>query len=728
MAMISTLRKHSWIVLVFIALSLIGFLLMDAFNSNSGLVKNRRQTFAEIDGSEITPAQLDAKYSEVLTQYLTQTQQLLNYQTGAFTLDNQTEFQLREQAWNDLLQTNIMNRQLEAAGLHVTEQEKTDLIYGPDPHPYIKNYYVGLSGSGKYDPAAFNQYITFIKNPENQQNNPQVLEAYFDFLMRESLAIKEYTNNKYTNLFVKADFVPKWMVDRDYSVKNTRVNFDFVDIPYTSVSDSSIAVSDADLKAYYNENKNRFKQKQASRVIEYIVFPFYATSEDSAAILAKLQEDMTNLASAKNDSAFIAVRSEDPERITRAFQNRNYFYSSLIDSSVVDSMFNAPVGSLVGPYLKNDQYFTSSLIKDRTLMPDSADVRHILISNQVREDAAAKSLADSLLNAIRSGSDFAELAKQFSDDTGSGAQGGDLGWSTPQTDYVKPFKDFVFRTGQTGQPTVVESMFGYHIIEIKELRGRSEYLLAYHLSRFIEASSATADSVDLKANEFFNTYKTPESFETGAAEMGLQYRTSPPFASNQFEIPGIPESRSIVTWAYTAKEGEFNYFNTYTDRIVVAYIKNARDKGIADLADVEEEVRVNVIREKKGEQLGKQLADAMQGGKDLNAIAAGVNSSVKTSTNASFGTPYAPGIGLEQKVVGIVMATGQDATTGVIEGNRGVYVAKITGITAAPAEGETTMNRNQLTYGVRNKMSQQNIIRSLVEKADVEDNRYMFGY
>ena len=132
MAMISTLRKHSWIVLVFIALSLIGFLLMDAFNSNSGLVKNRRQTFAEIDGSEITPAQLDAKYSEVLTQYLTQTQQLLNYQTGAFTLDNQTEFQLREQAWNDLLQTNIMNRQLEAAGLHVTEQEKTDLIYGPE--------------------------------------------------------------------------------------------------------------------------------------------------------------------------------------------------------------------------------------------------------------------------------------------------------------------------------------------------------------------------------------------------------------------------------------------------------------------------------------------------------------------------------------------------------------------------------------------------------------------
>ena len=97
MAMISTLRKHSWIVLVFIALSLIGFLPWDAFNSNSGLVKNRRQTFAEIDGSEITPAQLDAKYSEVLTQYLTQTQQLLNYQTGAFTLDNQTEFQLREQ-------------------------------------------------------------------------------------------------------------------------------------------------------------------------------------------------------------------------------------------------------------------------------------------------------------------------------------------------------------------------------------------------------------------------------------------------------------------------------------------------------------------------------------------------------------------------------------------------------------------------------------------------------
>jgi peptidyl-prolyl cis-trans isomerase D len=699
---------------------------MDAFNSNTGIIGKKNNTFAKIDGTDISPAQFDAKYGEVLTQYLTQSQQLINYQQGSYTIDNQTEFQLREQAWNELVQEFLMGKQLTAAGLHVTEAEKTDLIYGPDPHPYIKNYYAGLSGNGVYDPGAFNQYITFIKNPENQQNNAQVVQAYFDFLMRENLAIKDYTNSKYISMFTKADYVPEWMVKRDYNIKNRRVNFDFVDVAYTTIVDSTIQVTDAELKAYYNEHKNKFKQKDASRTVEYIMFPFFATPQDSADILVKLQEDMVNLRTAKNDSAFIAVRSEDPNRITRAYNNRQYYYQSGLDSSTVDSLFSVPEGSLFGPYL-NDLYYTATLVKSRKMLPDSVDARHILISTQVRDSIEARNLADSLLTALQAGSDFATLAQQFSDDAGSGAQGGELGWSTPQTDFVKPFKDFVFETGSVAQPAIVESPFGFHIIDIKEVKGRGEYMLAYNLSRFIDASSATADSVDRIANEFFNTYKTPEAFEEGAAEKGFSYRLSPPFAKTQYEIPGIPDSRGIITWAYNAKVGEFNYFNTYSDRIVVAYVASAREAGIGSFEAVEDQLRVEVIRQKKGEQLKAKMETAVNG-KDLAAAASSLNSAVKTSTNATYGTPYAPGIGLEQEVVGKVMATQKDGVTPVIAGNRGVYVAKVTSITEPPADGDLTLNRNQMTYGFRNKISQQNVLRSLTDNADVEDNRFNFGY
>lgn len=725
MAIISELRKRSWIILVFIALALISFLLMDAFNSNTGMLGNKRTSFASINGEDITPDQFDIKFSEVFTQYLSQTGQLLNYQNGQFTLDKATEFQLREQAWSDLTQSKLIDKELTDLGLQITAQEKTNLIYGPDPHPYIKNYYIGLSQTGQYDPAAFNQYVTFIKDPQNQQNNPQAVQAYFDFLMRENLAIKDYINTKYVSLFTKADYVPEWMVSRDYNVKNRRVNFDYVDIPYTSIADSTVQVTDADLKKYFDAHKNKFKQTDESRIVDYIVWDFTPTAEDRSEILGNLNALVAEMQSGNNDSTFIAVRSEDPERISRAYYKRADLYANGIDSAIVDSIFTKPVGSLVGPY-EQDNYFKYASIRDRKVMPDSVDARHILISFQTRDSVAAKTLADSILTALNGGADFAALAAQYSEDQGSAGKGGDLGWSTPQTDYVKPFKDFLFQNGTVNKPTIVKTLFGYHIIEIKELKQRNEYANTYYLSRLIEASTATADSIDRMASEFFDNYDTPEKFDEGVAEKKLVKRTTPPLNKNQFEIAGLPDSRDIITWSFTAEKGQFNYFNSYADKIVIAYLKESRPKGIPSMDDVRQQVELETIREKKGEMLKKQMEEAMAGNSDLVSLAPKVNSSVKTSTNASLSSPFAPGIGLEPKVVGTVMATAADNATGIIIGNRGVYVAKVTAVTEPAPTEDLTLNKNQLTYGLRNKLNQNNVLSNLNSKADIVDNRFMF--
>lgn len=725
MAIISELRKRSWIILVFIAIALISFLLMDAFNSNTGMMGRNRTSFASINGEEITPEQFDVKFSEVFTQYLSQSGQLLNYQNGTFTLDKATEFQLREQAWQDLTQQKLMGATLASLGLQVTEQEKTNLIYGPDPHPYIKNYYVGLSQTGQYDPAAFNQYVTFIKDPANQQNNPQAVQAYFDFLMRENLAIKDYTNNKYISLFTKADYVPEWMVKRDYEVKNTRANFDYVDIAYSTIADSTIKVTDADLKAYFNKNKNKFKQADDTRIVEYVVWNFEPTTKDRANILNGLIALATEMQSAKNDSAFIAVRSEDPERISRAYYKKSDLLDSGIDSAIVDSIFSKPIGSLIGPY-EQDAFFKYASIRDRRVLPDSVNARHILISFQTRDSVAAKTLSDSIMNALNSGGDFAALAAQYSEDGGSNTSGGDLGWSTPQTDYVKPFKDYLFSTGSVGKIGLVKTLYGYHIIEIKEQKARNEYVNTYYLSRIIEASTATADSIDREASAFFSDYDTPEKFEAGVTEKNLVKRSTPPLNKNQYEIAGLTDSRDIITWAFTAEKNQFNYFNSYADKIVVAYLKESRPKGIPAMEDVKQQVELETIREKKGELLKKQMEDAMAGNTDLASLAPKVNSTVKSSTNASLSTPFAPGIGLEPKVVGHVMALAADQTTSVIAGNRGVYIAKVTAITPAASTEDYTLNRNQLTYGLRNKMGQNNVLSNLTNKADIKDNRFMF--
>lgn len=726
MGLITELRNRSWIVLIFIALALVSFLLMDAFNSNRGILSNKREAYASIDGREISPAEYDAKYQDMLLQYLTQTRQYTNAKYGQFQLDNQTEFQLREQAWNDMLNETLINEQIEKIGITITQDELNNLIYGANPHPYIKNYYSALSEDGIFDPAKLVQYYNTISNQQIWEQNPQAEEEYYNFVMREKLAKKDYIQTKYTSLFSKADYVPSWMAKRDYEVKNRRATFDYVDIPYATIADSTITVSEKELKTYFEKNKNKFKQKDATVIIDYVMWNFVPTSADSAAILASLNDDIIKMQSAKSDSTYIANHSEDPAKVSNAFMSRADLYTAGSDSSIVDSIFTKPVGSLIGPY-KNAGYYKATSIRNRKIMPDSVDVKHILIAAAASQNAdSSKLLADSILTALNGGADFAQLAVKYSADNGSSQAGGELGWITPATNFPKEFNDYVFETGKVGENMIVKTQFGFHIVNIKEQKNKKEYVQIYQLSKFIEASNKTVDSVNSIASEFYETHQTEDLFENGAVELNLPKRTSPPLTKNQQEIPGIEDTRSIITWGFTSKKGAFNIFNSLSDKVIVAYLKEVRPQGIPKLEDVKDQVEAETIREKKGTMLTQKMNDALAGASDLAAIAQKVGSSVKNSPNATLGAPYAAGLGNEPSVVGVVMASEQGMQSKVIVGLRGVYITKVSAITEPTETQDYSLNQNQLTYSLRTKLGPQNVLTNLINKADVVDNRFKY--
>ncbi|MBC8173908.1 MAG: peptidylprolyl isomerase [Chitinophagales bacterium] len=727
MSIITELRKRSWIVLVFIALALVSFLLMDAFNSNRSVLNNNKTEFASINGQEVTPLVYDQQYQDALLQYLTQTRNYTNAKYGQFQLDNAQEFQLHEQAWTTYLNETLINEQIEKIGITITQEEIDNLVYGADPHPYIKNYYSALSPDGRFDPSALANYYQQISNQEIWQQNPQAEEEYYNFVMREKLAKRDYIQSKYTALFTKADYVPVWMAKRDYEVKNRRATFDYTDIPYTTVPDSTVEISDKEMRDYFERNKNKFKQKEESRIIDFITWNFIPTATDSAAILASLYADIEKMKVAKSDSTYIALHSEDPSRISNVYTGRTELYDAGIDSSIVDSIFTKPVGSLIGPFFSSDGYYKAVSVRNRKNLPDSVDVRHILISmNETRDSVAAKNIADSLLTALTNGSSFDTLAMNYSDDTGSGADGGNLGWTTPATNFVKPFKDYVFETGKTGENGLVKTEFGYHIIQIKEKKNPKDFVQIYYLSKIIEPSTATTDSVNTMASEFYETYNTTETFKPGAEEKKLLIRTSQPLNKNQQELPGLPDTRGIITWSFGAEKDEFNLFNSMVDKVVLAYVKEIKPEGIPDLEDVEEQVKLEAIREKKGVMLAQKMEDALSGGADLQTIAQKVGSNVKNSPNASLATPYAQNLGLEPKVVGTVMGTEQGKQTKVIQGTRGVYVAVVAAITEPAPTEDYTLNLNQLKAGLRTRLGGQNVLTNLVDKAEIVDNRFMF--
>jgi peptidyl-prolyl cis-trans isomerase D len=453
--LISKIRKYSWVVVGLIALSLVMFLVQDVTNSDTSIFsKNQAPKFAEIDGEEVNRDEYAERRGKAILEYLTFNNQVIAYEQGQFQLDPQTEFSISEQSWTEFVNEKLIDKNLEALGLTVTPEEFTNLIYGPDPHPAIKNYYIGLSQTGQYDPSILPGFVDNISNAETQQNNTSARQEYYQFISREQVAKRDYKQSKYMNLFTKANYVPEWMAKRNYTTSNTRGTFVFVTLPYASIADSTIKVTDADLTKYYNENKNKYKQTEG-RVLEYVAWDFTATAADSAATLKLLNENLTKMLAAKSDSVYIVSRSDDPDKFGNSNYSKTDLYAQGIDSNVVNQYFTAAVGTFVGPF-ENGGMYRLAKIKSREVLPDSVKARHIVVGiTAERDSSTARNLIDSIKTVIDNGGDFTSLALQFSEDQASAQQGGDLGWLTPAGNYPPEFKEYIFKTGTTGKVEVL---------------------------------------------------------------------------------------------------------------------------------------------------------------------------------------------------------------------------------------------------------------------------------
>lgn len=725
--LISKIRQYSWLAVGLIALCLIGFLVQDATNSNTGMFRgNKAPDYATMYGEEVNRDEVAERSGRTLLEYLTlQTGQVLQYENGSMQLDPQTKFGLNEQSWTEYVNEKIIDKQLEELGLGVTEEELTNLIYGPDPHPYIKNYYIGLSQTGTYDASLLPLHVKAISDPETQKNDPSARQAYYNFICREQIAKRDYRQTKYMSLFSKAAYVPEWMAKRNYTVGNTRRAFRMVSMPYAQIADSTIVVNDKDLETYYNKNKNKYKQTEG-RTVEYVSWDFIPSPADSAATVAALMESVAKMKTAKSDSAFIATRSEDPDRFGNSNYSRQDLYTQGIDSAYVDSFFVRPAGSLIGPF-QTGEYYKVATLKSRTMMPDSVKSRHILVGiSEQRDSIAAKKIVDSLMGLLNAGGDFTKIAGESSDDQSSAQQGGDLGWTTPSINFVPEIKDYLFKTGSLGKVSVVKSIYGYHIIEITEMRNKKEFVNVAFLSKSIGPGKETVSSIEKMADDFYAAHQDPESFEQGVIDEKLFKRTTQPLTKSMFEVPGLPNSREIITWAYESDLNEFKYFNM-TDRVVVAYLKEIRVNGVADLEYVRDQVEQEVILEKKAEILTKKINEAMGSGATMESIASKLGVRVDSVLNASMATPSAPILGREPKVIGAVFASEQGKITAPISGLRGVYVAQVFQETPAPEQTDFTMNKNQLTYSMQNKFQGQGLLIVLKERANVVDNRYIYG-
>ncbi|MBX7108493.1 MAG: SurA N-terminal domain-containing protein [Chitinophagales bacterium] len=706
MALIGSIRnKLGPIIAIVIGLALAVFVLETALNSNSSLLKGSRDVVGVIDGQKIHYQEFANKVEEGIANYKLQTNQP--------NIDDNTMFSLREQTWNQLINEQVNGAEYRKLGLGVSQDELKDMFFGNDPVPEIKQAFTNPQ-TGIFDPAAVRNYV---QNLDQTAEGEQEGERRARWVAFEKAQKENRIQTKYQNLIAKAIYIPKWLAEADYNEKNTRAAVQFVMIPYATIVDSTVKVTDDELQAYLNKNKERFKQDE-SRQIEYVNFPVVPSKDDTARVMKDINEIYASLAAAPGDTNLLKLNADN------GLDKFYYAQEKVTSVYAMDTLFKVPVGTLIGPYFENSAYRIAKLV-DRRPVADSVKARHILVRvEQGADTAVARKKIDSIYAALQSGSSFDSLAAKFSEDQGSAPNGGELGMIA-QGKTVKAFNDFLFLQGQQGASKIVRTEFGYHIVQIEELRNVRPAVQVDFITRPLEASSATDKMIFDRATVFASANQTKDLFEKSAEEQLLNKQVAPSIQKNAFQLPGLSAAREVIKWAYQAALNEVSPVFTLDNSYVVAVLTGIKEEGTMKLEDARPQLEMAVRKEKKAAEISTRLSAANALNATLESIAAKENQVPKNSANVLFSNAYAENLGYEPKVIGTIFSLKENTISGPIPGEQGVFVVKVETLTKPEPVADYNSFKQQLLSTIQPRI-QYGVSEALKKSVEIDDERYKF--
>lgn len=536
----------------------------------------------------------------------------------------------------------------------------------------------------------------FIENMDADQTGR--MQMFWDYLQSEVQA--QTLIMKFKTLVDKSVYVTQTEAELMARLESNTYSVRFVAQNYNTIADSTITVSTADAKAFYEKNKAMF-ERTTSRTIDFVVFEALPSEADYAAADKYINELASELTESQNVKQFVSLNSQEP------FDSRYYKEGELV-GALGDFAFTANGEQIYGPELTGDQY-TLARVSDIRVLPDSVNFSHIVVTD--------KKVADSLKTALngKAAEQWAAAAAQYSLDTQSGANAGLIGTVDPQTlgaEFAEPLY-----TTPAGAITVVTTPNAIHIIKVNSRVGDSRKVQLGTINYKIEASKETRNVTFSKANDFEKSVREV-SFADAVAAGSLAKRTMN-LGANDRSVQGLGSSRELVRWAYNSKQGENSKIMEFGDNFVVASLTSITDKGIAPFEAVEKEAASMVRREKKGEM----LAAKMTGASSLESLASSVGDSVITAGDISFNTFIAPEVGYDPAFAGGVCGSKEGQLSRPIVGMAAVYVAQIVGQTASPVP--QGVEREKLA-AEREQSAFVSVYQTLMEKSRIVDQRYKF--
>lgn len=711
MAVLNKIRQRSVVLIVVIAMALFAFVIGDLFRNSDAFSNSPQDVIATVNGKDMTRNEFMVKVK--------------NYQDRVG--GSQTSTQAMNTIYNQELRQLILESEFDKLGLSVETDEIRDLL-----RTSFSSYPEFQDENGNFDVSRLNAFIANLKDVQPDPvplGNFQV--NYESWTNNEQIIASNAIQQSYYNM-IKAGIgttIPE--AKAEYVGEAKTADIKYVQIPYTTIPDSTIQVKKSDVEAYMKENESTYKV-DASREIVYVEFEEVASKTDEEAIKANLMsllEDRAEYNNATENTDTIAGfnTTDDVENFVNAnsdlkFQDK-YLRKSELPSNIADTLMALSVGENYGPY-RDQGYFKITKIIDKEERPDSVKVRHILIpyAGTTRADASvtktraeAEATADSIYNVVKDNrSKFVDLLELSSDKVSNEKEG--VIEFAYNSSFAPEFKAFSF-DNETGAIDVVETSFGFHVIEILDQSNFSSTIKVATLAQQIEPSDATLQDVFNRMSKFEIAVKDAD-FKEEAQERDLKVK---PIVFKELDenIPGLGSQREVVRWAFSddTSVGEIKNFPIAGFGFIVAKLVEVNDEGLMDVEDASITALPEIRKEKKAELIKEKISASA-----VSEIAKNQGQSVRTASALTMNNTTLSGAGVEPKVVGTVFGLSEGETSSPIAGEKGVYVLEVVKMNAATELENYTPIMNRLNTTKQNVV-QSKVYNALKNAAEIEDNR-----
>ena len=696
MAIISTLRDKGGKFLVFVVgFSIAAFVLGDILGPNSSLIGQNRNIVGSINGEEIDLVRFNAVYEELT----------YNFSLNNGRSPNQQEVsELRDQAWERLINDISYVEEFNKIGLTVTDKESVDMVQGNNIHPMI------IQAFSDPSTGSFNKdnVIGYLQNLSNQPANQQ--QAWFSF---ESNLKPMRLRTKYDNLIAQSTYYNTLEAEAEYFNTSSQIDLAYFYIPFFAVSDTLFDVSTNEMRSYLNKNKSDYNQDE-TRSIDYAFFSVQPSAEDSTFFENEINDIRSNLMSSNiiDDSTYAVINSD-------SFNPYIKFNPDELPTDLVGK----DVGFITEPTYENGSISIKKLSKIDQDAQEKARAKHILLRFDDSNKSTVRTEANRILNLLRSGSDFEETARTYSQD-GSASNGGDLGWFTDGM-MVKPFQDAVFSRRRSGLiPRIIETDFGFHIINVTYPKTRTSYFVA-NISKDILPSDNTRNNIYRSAELFKLDIKSTEDvFSDYLKENNIIGGNISDIDKNSTEVGTIPNARNVILWSYSDDRyvGEVSDVLETDEGYIVAQINEMKDEGTKKLDEVENSIKRRIIDEKKYEYLKEILVDysSLQDLKDNSGLGDIYRSSGISMTENSLSN-----VGFSPESIGTAFSMQEGELTRPFKIDGGVIVLGLESKVLADTLSNYDDYRNTLIQTNRFNVPLK-IDDAIKHFSDIEDDRYKF--